>query len=49
MPRKHDRDDEPEEQPKRMYDELRDYLRLLRFRFDFGAKHNAQVFWGKKQ
>jgi len=50
MPRRdRDQDDTPEEQPKRPFEMLKDYLKLPRFRFDFGAKHNAQEFWEKKQ
>jgi len=32
-------------QPQRRYDRLRDYLALPRFRWTYGAQHNAQEYW----
>jgi len=45
-----DRDpDHPEEpQPKRKYDQVKDYFKLLRFRFDFGREFNATNYWDKR-
>ena len=35
-----------EQQPKRPYQQAKDYFRLARFRPDFGRKHNFTDFWG---
>lgn len=44
-PREHA--EQPEQQPKRPFEWVRDYLKLLRFRMDFGSQHNAHVFWAE--
>ena len=45
-----DRDPEchDEEQPRRKFDQAKDYFRLRRFRFDFGREFNATNYWADK-
>jgi hypothetical protein len=44
---------EPEEQqPRRPFDQARDYFKLARFRMEFGSRHIPSEFWkdrGPKQ
>ena len=46
--RDRDPDCPEEDQPKRKYEQAKDYFKLRRFRFDFGREFNATNYWDKR-
>jgi len=46
--RDRDPDCPEEDQPKRPFQQDKDYFKLRRFRFDFGREHNATNYWDKR-
>jgi hypothetical protein len=40
-------DEEQSPQPRRPFDRVRDYMKLARFRMDYGGRHNAQAYWAE--